>query len=238
MGKKNEIVCKNCGKQSLSWGKVFCSRSCRTSFRNRINNPAKSESFRQRLSERHKREGHVKRLMTPEARVKAVASIRAALAGKKQTPAHVERRARGWKAGYEQRGGMSDAHKAQLHRVQQSLKGPNNPNWRGGTTTERRKDYRSNAYQSYRDAVLKRDNYTCQQCRKRGGKLEVHHCWVPYALCTGIYAPLKYHPANGATLCKACHNATKTYRPDLCKQPEPGQLPEYIRDLLGGEVAP
>ena len=54
--------------------------------------------------------------------------------------------------------------------------------------------------QKWRGEVLKRDNYTCQKCGKKEGRLEAHHI-----------KPVSEHPelifevSNGLTLCPRCH---------------------------------
>jgi len=61
-------------------------------------------------------------------------------------------------------------------------------------------------YNEWRKEILKRDNYTCQECNKYGGHdLEVHHI-VPFA----INKNLRLESTNGITLCKKCHSKTKT----------------------------
>jgi hypothetical protein len=44
------------------------------------------------------------------------------------------------------------------------------------------------------------DEYTCQHCKKIGGKLEVHHK-APYKL----FKNLRFETNNGLTLCSSCH---------------------------------
>jgi transposase len=55
-------------------------------------------------------------------------------------------------------------------------------------------------YKLWAEAILKRDNYICQKCGKKGGKLEVHHIfnWADYP-------ELRYAIDNGITLCRECH---------------------------------
>jgi predicted DNA-binding protein YlxM (UPF0122 family) len=66
-----------------------------------------------------------------------------------------------------------------------------------------RKKQKSRTISKYRlwvETIFKKDNYTCQKCGKRGGKLEAHHIfnWVDYP-------ELRYAIDNGITLCKKCH---------------------------------
>jgi len=55
-------------------------------------------------------------------------------------------------------------------------------------------------YYEWHAEVLKKDNYTCQECHQAGGKLEAHHIFMKSK------APfLKYEIWNGITLCQKCH---------------------------------
>ena len=53
---------------------------------------------------------------------------------------------------------------------------------------------------------MKRDNWTCVLCGKRGGTLEVDHI-KQFA----YYPELRFKVSNGRTLCKDCHKKTKTH---------------------------
>lgn len=55
-------------------------------------------------------------------------------------------------------------------------------------------------YKSWRDGVFKRDDYTCQMCKLRGGKLEAHHIYPWHS-----HNELRYELNNGTTLCIPCH---------------------------------
>jgi 5-methylcytosine-specific restriction endonuclease McrA len=78
----------------------------------------------------------------------------------------------------------------------------------------------SEIYNFWRNLVLKRDNYTCLLCNKRGGKLNVDHiipffyiikinnitCFKEALLCEDLWSL-----DNGRTLCVGCHKSTDTY---------------------------
>ena len=80
-------------------------------------------------------------------------------------------------------------------------KGKNNASWKGGLTAKNLLFRNSQEYKEWREAVFKRDNYTCQRCGKVGGKLEAHHI-----KSFSKYPKLRLQLRNGKTLCKTpCH---------------------------------
>ncbi len=80
-------------------------------------------------------------------------------------------------------------------------------NWKGGITDEALRIRKSIEYRLWREAVYARDNWTCQVCQQKGGKLEAHHI-SPFA----DYPELRFAIDNGKTLCKKCHDKTKKGR--------------------------
>jgi 5-methylcytosine-specific restriction endonuclease McrA len=89
-------------------------------------------------------------------------------------------------------------HPEARKRVSERVKGEKHPNWKGGKT----KEYRaSKEIQLWRKAILQRDNFTCQKCGQKGGKLVAHHIfnWVDFP-------ELRFAIDNGITLCEGCHN--------------------------------
>lgn len=58
----------------------------------------------------------------------------------------------------------------------------------------------------WRTAVFARDNYTCQICGQRGGRLQADHI-KPYK----AFPDLRLDLSNGRTLCIECHKKTPTY---------------------------
>lgn len=58
----------------------------------------------------------------------------------------------------------------------------------------------------WRTAVFKRDDYTCQLCNARGGRLQADHI-KPFK----EFPELRHDLANGRTLCIECHKKTPTY---------------------------
>lgn len=58
----------------------------------------------------------------------------------------------------------------------------------------------TNKYKNWRNEVFRRDDYTCQRCRKNGVYVEAHHI-KPFA----NFPELRFEISNGLTLCKPCH---------------------------------
>lgn len=73
--------------------------------------------------------------------------------------------------------------------------------WRGGITKTRYKIRRSIEYRLWREAIFARDNWTCQNCMKRGIYIHAHHI-----KSFAKYPELRYAIDNGLTLCKKCHS--------------------------------
>lgn len=54
--------------------------------------------------------------------------------------------------------------------------------------------------------MFERDDFTCQQCGKKGGRLQADHI-LPYS----THPELRLDLNNGRTMCVPCHRATPTY---------------------------
>ena len=79
-------------------------------------------------------------------------------------------------------------------------------NWKGGINPVNDSIRKSLEMKIMSEACLKRDNYTCQECKKRGGTLDVHHV-KPFSL----FPELRFALDNLVTLCHSCHLKTPTY---------------------------
>jgi len=85
--------------------------------------------------------------------------------------------------------------------------GENHPRWKGGLCRDKH-SITSPEYKKWRNAVFKRDNFTCQICfgedekvlNKKKNPLEAHHIkfWSEYP-------DLRYDVDNGITMCDECH---------------------------------
>jgi hypothetical protein len=84
------------------------------------------------------------------------------------------------------------------------LRGEKHPNWKGGLTPISLRIRHSIEYRLWREAIFARDNWTCQNCGRKGGDLEAHHL-KGFAL----FPELRFALDNGVTLCKSCHELTK-----------------------------
>lgn len=78
--------------------------------------------------------------------------------------------------------------------------------WKGGVTNENKIIRASLEYRKWRELVFERDDYTCQFCNKRGGKIQADHI-KPFA----FHPELRFEISNGRTLCIDCHMKTDTY---------------------------
>lgn len=82
--------------------------------------------------------------------------------------------------------------------------GPNNPNWKGGATSEADKFYNSREWKEIRAQAFIRDHYTCVDCGQVGRKLEANHIKP-----RSKHPQLKLILSNIETLCKKCHDGKK-----------------------------
>lgn len=73
-------------------------------------------------------------------------------------------------------------------------------NYKGGITPKNKAIRNSAQIKFWRTKVFERDNFTCQKCKCKGGKLNAHHI-KPFAL----FPHLRTELSNGITLCETCH---------------------------------
>ena len=120
----------------------------------------------------------------------------------------IRKKRTGWKAPIELRRKMSETRR-----------GSKSPGWKGGITALQTRIRNTVKYAEWRQQCFLRDDFLCQKCNQKGGKLEVHHIkrysallqeaknYLPlfdwYNACL-LYTPL-WDIKNGVTLCIKCH---------------------------------
>ena len=97
-------------------------------------------------------------------------------------------------------------------KLSDALRGKKSHLWRGGKTPENIRLRHSVEYKLWREAVFRRDEYTCVFCGVKSGKgravvLNADHI-KPFA----YFPELRFAIDNGRTLCLACHMLTPTYK--------------------------
>ena len=123
----------------------------------------------------------------------------------------------GRKLSLESRKKMSEAQKGKKrsieHRMAMSaaMKGDKCYNWKGGITLASKIIRNSVVYKLWREAVFKRDDWTCIFCTAKSGKgkkvvLHADHI-KPFVL----FPELRFAIDNGRTLCEDCHRKTETF---------------------------
>ena len=89
-------------------------------------------------------------------------------------------------------------------------------NWKGGITPLARRIRNSKSYVQWRMSVFERDDYVCENCGARGGKLEAHHnvrfshLLQQYKITTfkqAMNCGALWDLGNGKTLCKTYHRS-------------------------------
>ena len=112
--------------------------------------------------------------------------------------------------------------------ISATLQGVSLDDWEGFVSDERKKFMSSTEYTQWRTSVFERDNYTCQECGRRGGGI--------YLNCHHIL-PYRDHPEpeyslnidNGITLCEKCHRETYGREYDF--------MPDYLGKIFDDKAA-
>jgi hypothetical protein len=115
------------------------------------------------------------------------------------------------------------------------MRGSNSVAWKGGHTSFRKFLYGTTEYRRWRRQIFQRDNYICQMCCQRGGKLEAHHIKRMIVIIREVipnpselpgckvrdllmdYKPL-WDTSNGITLCKPCHRKESRHDKKIIQQ--------------------
>ena len=109
---------------------------------------------------------------------------------------------------------------ALLGKPQPWNRGKNHHNWQGGITELNWQIRNSLKYKNWRRLIHKRDNWTCQLCGKKGGKIHVDHkekfAKILYennikTLEDALNCKEIWDIDNGRVLCKDCHEKTNTW---------------------------
>lgn len=112
-------------------------------------------------------------------------------------------------------------------RRESTLRGKDHFNYKNGNGGIREKLYSLFEYKDWRSSVFKRDNFTCQKCRQKGGALEAHHktsfreIAAKYQFKDHIEAAKcleLFDVSNGITLCKSCHGEVDPHRKRTLKK--------------------
>lgn len=85
-------------------------------------------------------------------------------------------------------------------------RGERGSNWQGGITASTENLRHTVEYRVWREAVFARDNYICQECGQRGGRLHPHHI-----KSFAKYPELRFDINNGITLCGEGHKKTRNF---------------------------
>jgi len=92
--------------------------------------------------------------------------------------------------------------------------GVNSNNWKGGITPLRPQIINNFKYRQWRSDVFTRDDFICQECGQKGGKLNAHHIKsfssiLQYYEITTLKEALDceelWNINNGITFCRKCH---------------------------------
>ncbi len=78
--------------------------------------------------------------------------------------------------------------------------------WSGFATTKTDRLKSTGEYKNWRKQVFERDNWTCQKCNAKGGKLHPHHI-KPKSTNPKVV----FDVSNGITFCVKCHHKTDSY---------------------------
>ena len=95
-------------------------------------------------------------------------------------------------------------------KMSKSHRGKKSYNWKGGQAIN--KVIRASLeYRLWREAVFKRDNWTCKWCRvrSRAGKIVILN--ADHIKQFAYFPKLRFAIDNGRTLCIDCHKKTNTY---------------------------
>lgn len=157
------------------------------------------------MSDEHRKNlsiAHIGYKHTSEQKAKISAKIK----GRRHSPEAIERmRIAQSNRSVEWKNNIADA-KSGIKNPAYGKKGALSPKWKGGITPKNLAIRNSPKAQQWRLAVFERDDFTCQACDMRGGKLHAHHI-----LAFSKFPEHRFDIKNGITLCVPCHKKTDNY---------------------------
>lgn len=109
-----------------------------------------------------------------------------------------------WNKGKEifyNRGDKNSMRRPEVRRAMaERFRGERGTNWKGGVSEENKRIRMGLDFKLWREAVFRRDDWTCCHCGNRGGVLHPHHI-----LHFAKFPLLRFDVGNGETLCQNCH---------------------------------
>lgn len=103
-------------------------------------------------------------------------------------------------------------------KMSESKKGEKCRWWKGGITPINAAIRSSLEYRLWREAVFKRDNWTCIWCGARSGNGKTIILNVDHIKAFAYFPELRFAIDNGRTLCVSCHKKTDTYAGKISKK--------------------
>ena len=116
--------------------------------------------------------------------------------------------------------GMKFSEETKFKMRKSAKRGEQNHNWKGGITKTSAKIRNSFKYRQWRSDIFTRDDFVCQICGVRGGKLNVDHIKTFATIISenniisfeqGMVCEELWNINNGRTLCFECHKKTETF---------------------------
>lgn len=90
--------------------------------------------------------------------------------------------------------------------------GENSHFWRGGVASQNHVLRNRHEVSAWRSGIFERDDFTCELCGQRGGRLTADHI-VPWS----VSPEMRFLPENGRTLCWQCHFLLPTTGAELSR---------------------
>ncbi|NCC99957.1 MAG: hypothetical protein EOL95_09710 [Bacteroidia bacterium] len=101
---------------------------------------------------------------------------------------------------------LSISHKGIIPWNKGKSTGKHSWNYKGENYNSKNKRLRCHPkWRIWREKVFLRDDWTCQKCHIKGGKLEAHHLISVKECINTENIDLIYDENNGITLCRKCH---------------------------------